>query len=82
LWPLKNSGASEYFHHKNGFPGLRLGSIRSKISILCYEKIYIQRKFFNSFKTESEYLEVNKDYRNLLRIEARVKPKKKLRSKK
>ena len=82
LWSLKNSGASQYFHHKNGLPGLRLGSTRSKISILCYEKIYMQRNLFNSFKTESEYLELNKNYRNLLRIEARVKPKKKLRSKK
>lgn len=82
LWSLKNAGASEYFHHKNGLPGLRLGSIRSKISILCYEKIYIQRKHFNSFKTENQYMEVNKDYRNLLRIEARFKPKTILRSKK
>lgn len=30
LWSLKNAGVSKYFHHRNGFLGLRLGCIRSK----------------------------------------------------
>lgn len=76
LWSLKNASASEYFHHKYGLPGLRLGSIRSKINILCYEKIYIRRGEFYSLQSENGLMEVtNKNHRHLLRIEARVKPK-------
>lgn len=76
LWSLKNSGVSKYFSHKNGLPGLRLGSIRSKIHILCYEKIYIKRKDFSSMKPQNGLIEVkNKNHRHLLRIEARYKPK-------
>lgn len=83
LWSLKNAGASEYFHHKNGLPGLRLGSIRSKINILCYEKIYIRRREFYSLQSENGLVAVtNENQKNLLRIEARVKPKKTLNQKK
>ena len=82
LWSLKNAGVSEYFHQKNGLPGLRLGSVRSKISILCYEKIYIRRRDFDSLKSEGKYVEVNNDYNPLLRIEARFKPKILLQDKK
>lgn len=82
-WALKNAGVSEYFHHKNGLPGLRLGSIRSKINILCYEKIYIRRREFNSLQSENGLMEVtNRNHRHLLRIEARVKPKITLKQKK
>lgn len=83
LWSLKNAGTSEYFHHKNGLPGLRLGSIRSKINILCYEKIHIKRREFYSLQYENGLMEVtNENHNNLLRIEARVKPKKTLNQKK
>lgn len=76
LWSLKNAGVSKYFHHKNGLPGLRLGSIRSKLNILCYEKIHIRRKEFCSLQSENGLMEVtNINHRHLLRIEARVKPK-------
>ena len=75
LWSLKYAEVSEYFHHKNGLPGLRLGSIRSKKNILCYEKIYIERKEFCSLQSENGLVIVkNKNHRHLLRIEARVKP--------
>ncbi|WP_052012667.1 hypothetical protein [Pectobacterium betavasculorum] len=83
LWSLKNAGVSKYFHHRNGLPGLRLGSIRSKINILCYEKIYIRRKEFSSLQSENGFMKVkNKNYRHLLRIEARFKPKLTLKDKK
>lgn len=76
LWSLKNTGVSEYFHHKNGLPGLRLGSIRSKMNVLCYEKIYIGRKKFSSLQYENGLVIVNnKNHKHLLRIEARFKPK-------
>ncbi len=83
IWSLKNAGVSEYFHQKNGLPGLRLGSIRSKINILCYEKIYIRRKEFSSLQSENGLIEVkNKNHKHLLRIEARFKPKITLQNKK
>ncbi|MGR7622076.1 hypothetical protein ACU6XN_15365 [Klebsiella aerogenes] len=82
LWSLKNAGVSKYFHHKNGLPGLRLGSVRSKISILCYEKVYIRRRDFDSLKSEGKYIKVNNDYNPLLRIEARFKPKNVVQDKK
>ncbi|WP_407226244.1 hypothetical protein [Enterobacter roggenkampii] len=76
LWSLKNASVSKYFHHKNGLPGLRLGSIKSKLNILCYEKINIRRKEFFSLQSENEIMKVeNINHRHLLRIEARVKPK-------
>jgi len=76
IWSLKNAGVSEYFHQKNGLPGLRLGSIRSKINILCYEKIYIRREEFYSLQSENGLINIkNKNYKHLLRIEARFKPK-------
>lgn len=76
LWSLKNAGVSEYFHHRNGLPGLRLGSIRSKINILCYEKIYMRRKELFSLKSENGLMEVkSKNHKHLLRIETRFKPK-------
>ncbi|EOV9616986.1 hypothetical protein ACN5LY_001555 [Cronobacter dublinensis] len=83
LWSLKNAGVSEYFHHRNGLPGLRLGSIRSKINILCYEKIYIRRKEFSSLQSENGLLGVkSKNHKYLLRVEARFKPKTILQGKK
>ncbi|HGM4843417.1 TPA: hypothetical protein ACKQCQ_004127 [Serratia marcescens] len=83
LWSLKNAGVSEYFHHKNGLPGLRLGSIRSKINILCYEKMYIRRKEFYSLQFENGLLGVkSKNHKYLLRVEARFKPKTILQDKK
>lgn len=76
LWSLKNAGRSDYFHDKNGLPGMRLGSIRSKTNLLCYEKIYIGRKKFNSLQQKNGLVEIKKgNYENLLRIEARIKPK-------
>ncbi|NTX70967.1 hypothetical protein FCH31_16300 [Lelliottia amnigena] len=83
LWSLKNAGVSKYFNHRNGLPGLRLGSIRSKINILCYEKIYIRRKEFSSLQSENGLLEVNsKNHKYLLRVETRFKPNTKLQGKK
>lgn len=83
LWSLKNAGVSKYFHQKNGLPGMRLGSIRSKINILCYEKIYIRRKEFYSLPSENGLLRVkSKNHKYLLRVEARFKPKTILQGKK
>lgn len=83
IWSLKNAGVSEYFHQKNGLPGLRLGSIRSKINILCYEKIYIRREEFYSLQSENGLINIkNKNHKHLLRIEARFKPKLTFKNKK
>lgn len=77
IFGLKSSETTKYFNKKNGLPGLRLGSIRSQLHILCYEKIDgFRNKTINSMKRTSIMNIKPNDCDKFLRIESRFRPKK------
>ncbi|WP_405078603.1 hypothetical protein ACI51Z_20765 [Pectobacterium carotovorum] len=75
IWGLERSGKSKYFNTENGLPGLRVGSNRSILHILCYEKVDANSGIKLAYHHKAEFININMgEYQQFLRIEARYKP--------
>lgn len=75
LWGLHRAGKTSYYNTLSGLPGIQLGSKRSILHILCYEKINLKRykPIGNMLKAEHVKVNINK-HKRFLRIEARFRP--------
>ncbi|EGJ3414432.1 hypothetical protein IHC78_004374 [Salmonella enterica subsp. houtenae] len=83
IWGLERSGKTAYFDKENGLPGLRIGSCRSLLHILCYGKVDVNSGRKLVFKERAKFININFDeYQQFLRIEARYRPNTKPTSKK
>lgn len=75
IWGLTNASSYRSFNKPHGLPGLRIGSNTSRLHFLCYEKIDIAGK---TIKCINDHINIDIDnYDYFLRIEARIRPKKK-----
>ncbi|EBQ4835069.1 hypothetical protein T061_09595 [Salmonella enterica subsp. arizonae] len=82
IWGLKSSGKTAYFNKENSLPGIRVGSYRSLLHILCYGKIDANSGRKLVFRERAKFINVNFDeYQQFLRIEARYRPNAKPTSK-
>lgn len=82
IWELQRSGKPRYFNEGNGLPGIQLGSNRSVLHVLCYEKIDAFRNKNVSHKNKNKFLKIKRnEHKNFLRIEARYRPNSKPTSK-
>jgi len=76
VWGLKTARVFTGYKKKQGLPGIRLGSKRSILSILCYEKINVVGRTNQIMHEKDGRLELELgNYPHFLRIEARKKPK-------
>ncbi|EEP2640042.1 hypothetical protein R2132_004500 [Salmonella enterica] len=83
IWGLQRSGKTAYFEKENGLPGLRIGSCRSLLHILCYGKVDANSGRKLVFRERAKFININFDeYQKFLRIEARYRPNTKPTSKK
>lgn len=83
IWGLDRSGKTAYFDKEDGLPGLRIGSCRSLLHILCYEKVDANSSRKLIFRERAKFININFDeYQQFLRIEARYRPNAKPTSKK
>ncbi|HFK8166802.1 TPA: hypothetical protein ACGZ2B_002713 [Citrobacter freundii] len=83
IWGLERSGKTAYFDKENGLPGLRVGSCRSLLHILCYGKVDANSGRKLIFRERAKFININFDeYQQFLRIEARYRPNAKPTSKK
>lgn len=75
IWGLNRSGKTAYFDKKNGLPGIRVGSYRSLLHILCYGKVDANSGRQRVFRERAKFININFDeYQQFLRIEARYRP--------
>lgn len=82
IWGLERSGKTAYFDKVNGLPGLRIGSCRSRLHILCYGKVDANSGRKLVFRERAKFININFDeYQQFLRIEARYRPNAKTTSK-
>ncbi|WP_233978480.1 replication initiation factor domain-containing protein [Pectobacterium versatile] len=82
IWELRRSGQPKYFNEENSFPGVQLGSNRSKIHMLCYEKLDVFKNKYKRYEKNNDLIEVNfNKYKKFLRIESRYMPNSKPTSK-
>ncbi|EHD19598.1 MULTISPECIES: hypothetical protein [Brenneria] len=82
IWGLERAGKTAYYDTKNGLPGVRIGSPRSLLHILCYEKVDAHRSKKLTFQEKSRFININlNEHRQFLRIESRYTPKAKPTSK-
>lgn len=79
LWGLARAEKSKYYDKPNGLPGLLIGSTRSALHFLCYEKVdvYGNDRVNTLKKKRLMNIDLN-ECKQFLRIEARIKPKKSL----
>ncbi len=83
IWGLERSGKTAYFDKEDGLPGLRVGSCRSLLHILCYGKVDANSGRKLIFRERAKFININFDeYQQFLRIEARYRPNAKPTSKK
>lgn len=74
VWGLKNTSVFSGFKKKQGLPGVRLGSNRSPLSILCYEKIDAVGCKSQILRDKGGRMDISLgDFPHFLRIEARKK---------
>ncbi|HCB1700416.1 TPA: hypothetical protein MYP69_005252, partial [Citrobacter freundii] len=75
IWGLERSGKTAYFDKEDGLPGLRVGSCRSLLHILCYGKVDANSGRKLIFRERAKFININFDeYQQFLRIEARYRP--------
>lgn len=74
IWGVRRTSKHESYNPKDGLPGVRLGSIRSNLHMLVYEKVDITGST-HKFREIGGNLDIDlNDHPLFLRIEARVKP--------
>ncbi|MDK9585016.1 hypothetical protein [Lelliottia wanjuensis] len=74
IWGVKRIRRDDSYLSTDGLPGVRLGSVRSDLHMLVYEKVDITGST-RKFREVDGKLEINlNDHPMFLRIEARVKP--------
>jgi len=82
IWELRRAGKTKYFNDENGLPSVRLGSNRSKIHLLCYEKLDAFKNKCLVRKQNSDLIKINfNTHKNFLRIESRYMPNSRPKSK-
>ncbi|HDU4639578.1 TPA: hypothetical protein RFT53_000830 [Klebsiella aerogenes] len=75
IWELKRAGKTSYRNSKNSLPSVRIGSSRSILYILCYEKIDAHGSKQLTFREKSRFININlNEHRQFLRIESRYQP--------
>ena len=75
IWGLQGSASAEPYDEPQGLPGIRVGSKRSKVHILCYEKINLGKDKDSSYHRNSKFINVNlSQHESFLRIESRYRP--------
>lgn len=75
IWGLQGSAKSEYYNEPKGLPGIRIGSKRSIVHLLCYEKIYLEKIKEKSYQKKSKFVNIDlNQHEYFLRIEARYRP--------
>ncbi|WP_051124143.1 hypothetical protein [Dickeya aquatica] len=71
-----------YYDTLKGLPGIQIGSKRSQIHLLCYEKIDAYGNKSQKFKGQSKFIKINpNNHKRFLRIESRYRPNAKPTSK-
>lgn len=82
IWELDRAGKPKYFNEKNGLPSVQLGSNRSRIHILCYEKLDVFKNKSIVREKNSDLIKINFNaHKKFLRIESRYMPNSKPTSK-
>ncbi|WP_213991520.1 hypothetical protein [Sodalis sp. dw_96] len=75
VWGLKDASVFKGYKKKHGLPGLQLGSKRSSLHILCYEKVDAVGCDTKVFREKGGKLDLELEhFPRFLRIEARDKP--------
>ncbi|EBP2521091.1 hypothetical protein AAIJ15_002612 [Salmonella enterica] len=75
VWGMKDASVFTGFKKKHGLPGVQLGSNRSPLSILCYEKIDAVGRKSKILRGKGGRVELEiGDFPYFLRLEARIKP--------
>ncbi|NDO81622.1 hypothetical protein CJP72_12860 [Citrobacter sp. NCU1] len=74
IWGVHNTSKDDSYISENGLPGVRLGSVRSNLHMLVYEKVEITGTT-RKFREVDGDLDINlNDHPRFLRIEARIRP--------
>ncbi|QIZ52924.1 hypothetical protein DWG24_20360 [Dickeya zeae] len=82
IWELRRAGKPKYFNEEDGLPSVQLGSNRSRIHMLCYEKLDVFKKKHERYDKNTDLIKVNfNKYKKFLRIESRYMPNSKPTSK-
>ncbi|NWC65506.1 hypothetical protein [Cedecea sp. P7760] len=75
IWELRQAGKTKYFNEENSLPGVQLGSNRSKIHLLCYEKLDAFNDKCVIREKNSDLIKINfNTHKKFLRIESRYMP--------
>lgn len=75
IWGLSRAGKTSYHNNKKGLPGVRIGSSRSILYILCYEKVDAHGSKQLTFQEKSSFINIDlNEHRQFLRIESRYQP--------
>ncbi|MCI4002617.1 hypothetical protein MRO73_08625 [Dickeya dianthicola] len=75
IWGLERAGKTSYRNNKKTLPSVRIGSSRSILYILCYEKIDAHGSKQLTFREKSRFININlNEHRQFLRIESRYQP--------
>ncbi|MGI3109754.1 hypothetical protein ACRRRU_19775 [Dickeya fangzhongdai] len=75
IWGFSRASKGEYYKTENGLPGFKMGSSRSRLHVLCYEKIDAtnSRHLVNSEK--GNFIDIClKKHSHFLRMEIRFRP--------
>jgi len=75
IWGFKRSGKNKCYDTKNGLPGIKMGSSRSKLHALCYEKIDATKLSDTIKITKAKFINLSPSkHSHFLRIEMRFRP--------